>query len=82
MNSQKFQETKETCVYNFLNATDEGISIHEVELIKEEYKKPAESRNYEFLSTIAERLKFFQNFTKPTRIYLLKLAKIQEYPAN
>ncbi|KAL4498514.1 hypothetical protein ABPG72_019632 [Tetrahymena utriculariae] len=79
---QRFQQKKEQFVYNFLNTNEEGVSQHELNLVMEEYKLPTNERDYEFLDTIAERLKFFKRFTKPTRMYLLKLANIVQYPAD
>lgn len=69
-------------MYNFLNTNEEGVSFHEVNMIKEEFKRPAIERDYEFLDSVAERLKFFKRFTKPTRIYLLKLSNLVEYKPN
>lgn len=61
-------------MYNFLNTNEETISAHELNLVKAEYAKHPIDRDYEYLDSISERLKFFKRFTKLTRIRLLKLA--------
>lgn len=69
-------------MYNFLNTNEEGVSMHELSLIKEEFQNLSADRDYEFLDLVASRLKFFKRFSKPTRVYLMKLANVVEYPAN
>lgn len=65
-----------------MKTNEEGISVHELGIMRKEYQKPPDERNYDFLDSVAIRLKFFKKFTQPTRIYLLKLANIMEYPPN
>jgi hypothetical protein len=79
---KRFKAKKEQFIFNFLNTNEEGVSFHELQLIKEEYKRPVAERDYDFLDLMAARLKFFQRFTKPTRVYLLKLAQVVEYPPD
>lgn len=44
-----------------------------------EFHKPYNKRNYEMLDKICGKLKFFQRYSKPTRISLLKLAQILKH---
>ena len=55
-------------MFNFLNTNENSVSVHELNLVKEEFKRSADDRDYNFLDVIAERLKFFKRFSKPTRI--------------
>lgn len=41
-----------------------------------------DDRDYENLDNICKRLKFFQKFNRTTRIYLLKLSKLNEFKTN
>ncbi|KRX08424.1 Cyclic nucleotide-binding protein [Pseudocohnilembus persalinus] len=58
------------------------LSFQEINYIKKEYQRPVNSRNYSKIEYVIKRLKFFQQFSQSTRIYLLKLANVVEYQSN
>ena len=60
----------------FLNVRPDKITDHELRIILDEFNKKVGDRNFEFLEEISNKLEFFKKFSKHTRLYLLKLAKI------
>ena len=56
------------------------MTVYEINLISEEFKKNPDVRNLELLDSIMKRLKFFMRFNKLTRVKLLKNAHFKCYP--
>jgi hypothetical protein len=58
------------------------ISTHELYFIKKEYDKPKEDRDYDALDDVCKKLIFFKEYSRPTRLSLLKLAEIVDFEAQ
>lgn len=66
----------------YLKATKQVLTDQELQFILKEYQKEQGDRDYEALDSICQNLKFFQKFSRSTRIYLLKLAKVIDFPSQ
>ncbi|CAD8156174.1 unnamed protein product [Paramecium pentaurelia] len=62
----------------FLKVGDH-FSLDEINLVLRELKKSVDDRNYELLDGICKNLKFFWQFSKQTRVLLLKLSSLVFY---
>ena len=60
----------------YLKVRDELLTEYELNYILEQYKLDANDRNYDNLDQITQKLSFFKKYSRPTRIYLMKLANI------
>jgi hypothetical protein len=56
-----------------------AVSFEELDKIKVEYRKKMFERDYDFLDSMALKLRFFKKFNKLARVRLLKFAEIIEY---
>jgi hypothetical protein len=75
----KRETEKDDFEKEFLRVHPEVLTFSELHLIVSQYELAVDERDYETLNKIISNFDFFKKFAKPTKIYLLKNAKIVHY---